>query len=127
MKVSVDTTEARALAADMRQVHPRLARAVKPVVKRGAVNIQKDMRGQLRKSRYFKGAAPGITFDLLDAGYTAEIGPERGGAGAISIIGYLGGAHGGGGTVEDPQEALNREVEGFAKAMAAVAAEVALG
>ena len=50
------------------------------------------------------------TIDELEGGMAAEIGPEKVGAGNLAVIAYWGGANGGGGTVEDPQEAADREL-----------------
>ena len=76
----IDASEVRSLAEDFRRVPPALARQAKPVVARGAVNIKNQLRDEMGKSVHFR-AADSITYDLVDGGYGAEIGPTKGGAG----------------------------------------------
>lgn len=117
MDFSIDTSELRTLAADLTDAPREVQRQVPAVVKRGAVNIKNDMRDALADSTYFKGAAPAVTFDELEGGMAAEIGPTKGKPGGIAVIGYFGGSYGGGGTVEDPQKALDREAPKFIDAL----------
>lgn len=132
MAVSINADEVRELAADMRAINTRLARWVRPVVERGAVNVKNDLQAQMRKSRHFKGIASGISYDVRAAGfggsgvYEAEIGPTRGRPGSLANIAYFGTPRGGG-TVEDPTGALEREAPTFAEALADLAAELAFG
>lgn len=127
---SVDASELHQVAADMRAVDSRLVHHVARVVERGALNIRNDLREQMRKSTHFAGVAGGITYDdVRDVGSAleTEIGPERGRPGGLANIAYFGAGRGvyrtgrrfsqvafygapkGGGTVEDPQGALDRE------------------
>ncbi|MHB1173406.1 MAG: hypothetical protein ACYCZY_13175 [Lacisediminihabitans sp.] len=123
--MSIDTSEVRQLAADMRRVPERLNRWVIPVLERGANNIKKQLRDEMAASLHFKVITPAIGYDVLyggfgDAGtYEVEIGPsaEPGSAGNLANIAYFGGAHGGGGTVPDPQAALDAEAPKFEKAL----------
>ena len=126
--VSVDASEVRQLAEDMRRIDSRLSRHVRPVVERGAVQIKNDLQAQARKSRSFRGFAPGISYDMRTPGgaYEAEIGPAKGRPGSLANIAYFGTSRGGG-TVEDPSAALEREAPKFADALADLAAELALG
>jgi len=96
--------------------------AVRPVIAKAAVNVKESMREDLRDSAHFKGGAPAVTFDLINtASYSeAEIGPVSGPGrmrGDIASIAYFGGAHGGGGTVRDPQHAAAEERPAFERAM----------
>lgn len=109
-RISFDTSEVRAAAADMSNVDGRLRPDVSSVVKRGATNIKDDLTSQMRSSRHFKGFAD-ISYDMVDD-FEAEIGPNKGGPGAGANIAYFGTSRGGG-TVEDPEEALNREITAF--------------
>lgn len=109
-RISFDTSEVRAAAADMSNVDGRLRPDVSSVVKRGATNIKDDLTSQMRSSRHFKGFAD-ISYDMVDD-FEAEIGPNKGGPGAGANIAYFGTSRGGG-TVEDPEEALNREIGAF--------------
>ena len=56
----------------------------------------------------------------------AEIGPETGGAGSLAGFAYFGGVNGGGGTVPDPQGALDAEAPNVEKHLGALVAK-ALG
>ena len=127
-RVSIDASEVRALAEDMRRIDSRLSRHVRPVVERGAVQIKNDLQAQARKSRSFRGFAPGISYDMRTPGgaYEAEIGPVKGRPGSLANIAYFDTSRGGG-TVEDPSATLEREAPKFADALADLAAELALG
>lgn len=116
MDISIDTSELRTLAADLTQAPAEVARKAPAVVRRGAVNIKNDLRDKMAQSTYFQ-ASQHITFDELDGGMAAEIGPEKVGAGNLAVIAYWGGANGGGGTVEDPQAAADREEPNFTRAL----------
>lgn len=120
---TIDASEARALAEDFRRVPDQLARHAKPIVEKGASNIKDQLRDEMGRSRHFR-AAKSITYDLLDGGYTAEIGPTKTGAGPIANIAYFGGSNGGGGTVPDPRGALDAEAPRFAQALSDLAAEL---
>lgn len=125
--VSIDASEVRELAADMRQVHSRLSQHVRPVVEKGALNIKNDLQAEMRKSRHFGVVAPAISYDIEGGDkYEAEIGPTKGSPGSLANIAYFGTSRGGG-TVEDPSGALEREAPKFADALADLAAELALG
>ncbi|MFC5676069.1 hypothetical protein [Aeromicrobium endophyticum] len=109
----LDTSEIRALAADMRPVPDVLAKEVRAVVVKGAVNIKNDQRRAANESRHFD-FARAISFDLHGgslfgtAVIEAEIGPVKGKPGSLANIAYFGTSRGGG-TVEDPGSALERE------------------
>lgn len=115
MDISIDTSELRGLAADMTKAPEEVTRKVPPIIKRGATNIANEMRKEMGSSTYFKGAASAITYDILDGGMAVEIGPEKGKPGSLANLAYFGGAYGGGGTVADPQEALDHEEPNLAK------------
>ena len=126
-RIEIDMSEVREFAADLRQVDSRLARHVKPVVKRGATNIKDQMVEEMKSSAWFAPVARGISYDLVDDGYTAEIGPTRGPGqvGSLANIAYFGGGvQPGGGTVPDPRGALDAEVPRFQKALADLAEEL---
>ena len=129
--ISIDTSEVRTLAADMRRVDERMVRHVIPVVERGAVNVRNHLRDEAARSGHFR-IGRHISYDMRFAGfgsdgaYEAEIGPEKAGAGRLANIAYFGGANGGGGTIPDPQGAGDAELPRFAQALADIAAELAL-
>lgn len=124
--IEIDTSEVRALAADMRGVDGRLARHLKPVVAKGALNIKNQLRSEMRESRHFGVVARGITYDLEDGGYSAAIGPEKGSPGSLANIAYFGTSRGGG-TVPDPVGALQAESEAFISHLERLAGELTLG
>lgn len=141
MGVTIDTSEVRALAADMRAVDSRLVRHVFKVVDHAGVNIKGDMRDEAARHVHFDALARAITYDTSSTGtsYEVEVGPEKGKPGSIGVIAYFGGSGwtgrrnpgrgwqqgpGGGGTVEDPQAALDREAPKFERALADLAAEL---
>lgn len=119
---SLDSSEVRALAADMRSVPDVLAKDVRGVVVKGAVNIKKEQRAAALKSLHFKGFAPAISFDMHGgslfgtAVIEAEIGPVKGKPGSLANIAYFGTSRGGG-TVEDPSVALDNEAPKFNSAL----------
>lgn len=134
MAMTIDTSEVRALAADMRQVHSRLSQHVRPVIAKGALNIRDDLRAKMAASGSFGHLARGITYDLehTSGAYEAEIGPAKKHTGERKAprrganIAYFGTSKGGG-TVEDPAGALEREAPRFADALADLAAELVFG
>ena len=123
--VKIEVDGARELAVDMRNVEPLLARRLKPAVSKGAQNIKQDLAGKMRESRSFGVVAQAISYDLDDDGYGAEIGPEKGAPGSLANVAYFGTSRGGG-TVPDPQGALDAEAPNVEKYLAELAAK-ALG
>ena len=127
VRVSVDTSEVRALIADMPGVDGRLRPNVSSVVKKGAINVQNDLRAKMGGSGSFGHLAGGISFDMVDD-FEAEIGPHKAGHGKKEAprrganIAYFGTSKGGG-SVEDPEEALNRELPAFEEHLADIAAD----
>jgi hypothetical protein len=118
----LDTSEVHALAADMTKVPDVLAKDVRAVVMKGAVNIKKDQQAAARRSAHFKQFARAINFDIRSgslfgtAVIEAEIGPVKGAPGSLANIAYFGTSRGGG-TVEDPGAALEREAPRFVSAL----------
>lgn len=124
--IELDSTELRALGADLRKAGERLAQDVRPVVHRGANNIKRQMRSEMSASRHFRGAARSIDYSMksgMGPGggvIEAQIGPRKGSPGSLANIAYFGTSRGGG-TVPDPEGALEAEAPGFLKALADVA------
>lgn len=106
------------LAEALRAAAADLPRLVRPVVAKGALNVKTKLRSEASGSRHFR-LASFITYDTKEtsSGAEAEIGPEKRGAGNLGNIAYFGGAHGGGGTLPDPQLAANEEAPRFEKAI----------
>jgi hypothetical protein len=125
--VSFDAHEVRAFAADLTRAPQRVVDKIPGVIKRGATQAKAQMVQEMAGSFWFKGAARSISYDILDGGFAAEIGPvsEPGGqVGDLASLAYFGGAHGGGGTVPDPQGALDAEAPRMERAIADLIGEL---
>ncbi|MCK9597809.1 MAG: hypothetical protein M0R06_02135 [Sphaerochaeta sp.] len=113
----------RELNTDLSNAGEKVARQVPGVVSKGALNIKTQLREEAGRSRSFRPIVPSITYDLVDEGteVSAEIGPVKGKgkghAGNLGNIAYFGTSRGGG-TLPDPQGALDAEIPGFEKALA---------
>jgi hypothetical protein len=122
--IIIDTSEVRALAADLTRAGSGVAAKVRPVVVKGAVKIKAQMRREMQSSKHFKGASRSIDFDMLATGgahggvIEAVIGPKVGSGetGGLASIAYFGNSRGGG-TVADPQRALDAETPHFEAAL----------
>lgn len=129
--MAVDASELRKLVADL-SAAPKVVRSeARAIMSKGALNIKNQMRDEAARSRHFK-LAHTISYDLKVGGDTieAEIGPEEGGAGSLAGFAYFGGSPwterkkpgrgwqqgpGGGGTLPDPQGALDAEAPNVEK------------
>lgn len=129
---SIDFSELRVFAADLTHAADDVAMKAPGVIAKGAVNIKAQLREEMGRSKSFGKLAPSIGYDLTDDGLEAQIGPKkRAGAGPTKAgtganIAYFGGANGGGGTVPDPQGALEAESPRFEAALAALVDEAGL-
>lgn len=92
-RVHIDTSEVRALAADMRAIPEQLNRHVRPIVERGANNIKREIRRNFDNSEHFSPVARTVRYEMHetsfggDGVYEAEIGPmdsNRGGGRLLS-------------------------------------------
>lgn len=106
MNITIDATQALAVAADLEQTAAELVTRTRAGVRDAATAARDAMRADMAGSGSFAHAATSITFDMAGNGAMseAEIGPTKP-AGAIANIAYFGGVHGGGGTVRDPLDA----------------------
>lgn len=131
VRVTTDTSEARALAADMQALPEVLNRHVVKIVERGALNIKNAMIADMAASTHFRQVAPSIDYDVVEANVfgvgviEGRIGPnkERRPAAALAQFAYFGDANRGG-TVRDPQEALDDEAPRFYNELEALIGEV---
>jgi hypothetical protein len=91
---------------------------VRDAVKSSGDSVIKTMKADASKSGSFRFAGR-ISGEMKGNAGTSifEGGPVKGGAGSLANIAYFGGAHGGGGTVRDPQQALNEEAPKFEKSI----------
>jgi hypothetical protein len=119
--MSVDASELRTLTADLIQATPAMVGKIQPIVTKAAQNIKKAMQADANKSRHFKQIARTINYDVklngagLNASFDAEIGYDKsaGPAAALAGIAIFGTSRPGGGTVRNPEEALNDEAPEF--------------
>src|SRR5699024_2811532 len=115
-----DASDFEALGRDLdRAAAGDLIGEIEPTMMRGAGNIQRDMRTDMRQSRHFGQVAPAITFDVdrFQTHIRAEVGPLSAGkqVGDLAHFAYFGGANGGGGTVRDPEYLLEKEAPNLEK------------
>jgi hypothetical protein len=112
--IEVDASQLHAFAARLEQAGRITEREARGVIAKGAVNIKNRLREQMSASRHFAPVARAISYDLREVGafgggiIEAEIGPETGAPGSLANIAYFGTSRGGG-TVPDPQGALDAE------------------
>jgi hypothetical protein len=108
-----DDTGARLIASQLDAAVRNLPREVAHITDVACAKTKKTMRADMSGSDYFKKVARSIGYDLIvTPGYVeGEVGPNTAGAtvGDLAHIAYFGGARGGGGTVRDPEEALQEE------------------
>ena len=119
MEIEIDFSDLLRFADHLDLKLGSLSGLVRPVVAKGAVKVKATMRADMNSSEHFGQAASSISYDLNSGQYGAEaqIGPVKGGAGSLANLAYFGGANGGGGTVRDPQEALDLEADPFEQAL----------
>ncbi|GAA1742970.1 hypothetical protein GCM10009809_42120 [Isoptericola hypogeus] len=120
--VTFDTSELDAFAAELGKAGAFTQKGVRGVISKGALNIKKQQQAEMRRSSYFAMIAPTISYDIREVSafgggiVEAEIGPVKGGAGSLANIAYFGTSRGGG-TVPDPEDALQAEAPRTAKAL----------
>ena len=123
---SIDTSELRAFASSLVNAAPIAEKEATAVVHKGANNIKNQMNGALASSTHFRGIAGSVNYDMRSGGafgggfIEAEIGPDHARGGALANVAFFGTSRGGG-TVEDPQMALDAEAPRFEKALADLA------
>lgn len=118
--VTIDTSEMIRFAAHLGHVAGSVLPDVDKDVKRGAQNIKDDMVSEAVASKHFAGMGRTIDYERdYGIGYVGyEVGPnrERGGQAPLAGVAYLGGANGGGGTL-DLDGPLEREAPRLMKAL----------
>lgn len=130
MSMSFDASELRSFAGVVGRARSGLVRALRPVVERGALNVKNQLQEEMAASRHFKGAAGSISYTVYgreafgSEQVEAEIGPDKSRrGGALANIAYFGTSRGGG-TVPDPQGALDAETPHFERALGDVLEEL---
>ncbi len=120
---TVDTSELRALEAELEKIPAEKAPQLKAVVVKGAVNIKNGMRADASGGDSYRHFPRSIDFDVIDGGWGAEIGPDKGRVqGALGNILYFGTSKNG--PVLDINGPLNREDPRFVDAIADVAEDI---
>lgn len=116
-----DFSELRKLIQDLGQLAPEVKAEARGVLQKGALNIKRQMQAEASATRHYN-FAHRITYETKDTagGVEAEIGPETGGVASLAGIAYFGGVNGGGGTIADPQGALDAEAPNVEKYLLAV-------
>jgi len=117
MGVDFDSSELRAFATDLGNAPMKVAVEARAVIEKGALNIKRQLTSEMGASSSFKGVASSMSYDMVLSadGIEAQIGPDKDkGGGALANIAYFGGSRGGG-TVPDPQGALDAEVPSVEK------------
>ena len=134
MGIEFDASELRQFAIDLGNAPVEVALEVREIVQHGAQNIKKQMQDDFSHSRSFSHLAASVSYDttISPTGIDAEIGPDPaktyGGGrfhtpGHLENIAYFGSSRGGG-TVPDPQGALDAETPVVEKFIADVMAKV---
>ncbi len=121
--VEIDAHEVKEFASELGKVPTKVVTGVRPAVVKAGVNMKKQLREEMDKSKHFK-ASRSINFDVSDGGLAVAVGPSKGHPGSIANIAYFGGVNGGGGTVPDPRGALEAEAPRFEKALADLVGEI---
>lgn len=109
--IEFDTSELRALSADFGDAGPKIAREVDAIIRRGALNIKRDLQLEASGSQHFSGVPRSITYETVVRRdeTEAEIGPEIGkGQGSLAFLAYNGTSTMGP-VFPDPSGALARE------------------
>ena len=126
-----DMSELRAFAAAIEATEKTKTRKVRAVVSKGLLNVKTDMQAQASKSRHFKQVAPTISYEIRGGGdlggtvIEGEVGPNTHfRAARIENIAYFGSSRAGGGTVEDPRAAGEREAPKFAEEIGKLGEEI---
>ena len=107
---TVDASDFDALARDLSAAADKAnVQKVRPSVEKAGVNIKKAWDG-VATTRHFKIGGL-ISYDVEESGDSIEleVGIDKVGAGNLGVIAHFGGAHGGGGTLPDPQTFLDAE------------------
>ena len=121
--VEIDASELREFSTELGKVPTKVVTGVRPAVVKAGVNMKNQLREEMDRSKHFR-ASRSIDFDVSDGGLAVEVGPSKGKPGSIANISYFGGANGGGGTVPDPQGALDAEAPRFEKALTDLVGEI---
>lgn len=96
------------------------------VIKKGAVEVKKQMQKDAQGHRHFPGLGRSISFEMTGNQFfaEAEIGPTRG---VLAGIAYFGSSRPGGATVPDPRTAADAEASVIAELLGDAGEQLAGG
>jgi hypothetical protein len=122
--MSLDFGDIEAFAKDLDHQGAKVVLAQRQVVKKGALNVKTRLQAEAQGVAHAPGFPRAITFDVELKGdeITAEIGPEKGGAGSLALL-YLGNSKTGP-RLPEPMLAADAESEVMADYLGKVAEDI---
>jgi len=122
--MSLDFGDIEAFAKDLDHQGAKVVLAQRQVVKKGALNVKTRLQAEAQGVAHAPGFPRAITFDVELKGdeITAEIGPEKGGAGSLALL-YLGNSKTGP-RLPEPMLAADAEAEVMAEWLGKVAEDI---
>lgn len=121
--MSADMGEVFDLAKDIAGAGDRIVPEMRQSVSKGALNVKRVLQADMSASPSFKGVTPKLGYEMSGNASFAEATFRPG---DLAHIAYEGASQGGG-TVRNPQHALNEEAPRFFSAIEALAAKALLG
>ena len=122
--MSMDFGDVEAFAKELGDLGAKVVVAQRQVVKKGALNVKTRLQAEAQGVAHAPGFPRAITFDVELKGdeITAEIGPEKGGAGSLALL-YLGNSKTGP-RLPEPMLAADAEAEVMADFLGKVAEDI---
>ena len=122
--MSLDFGDVEAFAKALDDQGAKVILAQRQVVKKGALNVKTRLQAEAQGVAHAPGFPRAITFDVELKGdeITAEIGPEKGGAGSLALL-YLGNSKTGP-RLPEPMLAADAEAEVMADWLGKVAEDI---
>ena len=120
----MDFGDVEAFAKELGDLGAKVVVAQRQVVKKGALNGKTRLQAEAQGVAHAPGFPRAITFDVELKGdeITAEIGPEKGGAGSLALL-YLGNSKTGP-RLPEPMLAADAEAEVMAEWLGKVAEDI---
>lgn len=95
------------LAAEFHRASVQVKLVTEKAVDLAGAKLSKVMADDSRRSTWFPlHRDMGYDFKAISDGAEVEVGARKGGIGSLAHIAYFGGANGGGGTIRDPERAM---------------------
>ncbi|NDK31183.1 hypothetical protein [Nesterenkonia haasae] len=126
MSIHVRMEGLDAVVADLAAAPRQTASKLRPIMRKGGVQMKRKMADAFKGSRSFRQVGRSVDFDFIESSgfgighMEVEVGPNahRNPAAALAGIAYFGGANGGGGTVPEPDQILEDEANTAVKFLA---------